>query len=138
MNSTPGLVNFIVSMDQSEKQLLILYLVGPETRDLFPGRPDEAEDARHRPAHAWIKPAEMAAMIPIECKARDGLLLRGYVTLPPGRLGRKTCRSWYWCTADRGRGMCGVSIRSSSYLASRGYAVLQINYRGSTGNMARS
>jgi len=34
---------------------------------------------------AWIKPDRMAAMQPIEFKARDGLTLHGYLSTPPGK-----------------------------------------------------
>ena len=33
----------------------------------------------------WIKPEQMASMEPITLKARDGLLLHGYLTRPPGK-----------------------------------------------------
>ena len=128
----PGLVNFIVSMDRTEKQLLIL-----SWSDQNPGFYSLLDLTKQKmrvigQRMPWIKPAEMAPMIPIECKARDGLLLRGYVTLPVGR-GQKNLpfvvlvHGGPWA-----RDVWGFDP-IVQFLASRGYAVLQINYRRSTG-----
>ncbi len=69
---------------------------------------------------------------PIEFKARDGLTIRGWVTLPSG-----TASKHPMVVMPHG-GPYGVVDRwgfdpDAQLLASRGYAVLQINYRGSGG-----
>lgn len=74
----------------------------------------------------------LATMEPIHLTARDGLPLEGYLTLPPG-LGRTTLPMvllvhggpWH-------RDVWGYDPESQ-WLANRGYACLQINFRGSTG-----
>ena len=43
------------------------------------------------------------------------------------------CRWCCWSTAARGRATAGASTRMHQLLANRGYAVLQVNFRGSTG-----
>lgn len=82
----------------------------------------------------WIDPARMQPQIPIKFKTRDGRQLDAYVTLPAGATkenppplvvlshGGPWARD-YW-------GFHG----EVQFLASRGYAVLQTNYRGSTGS----
>jgi len=80
-----------------------------------------------------IKPELMSPMEPIEFKARDGLTIRGYLTKPGGR-GDKTTPL---LVLPHG-GPFGVRDswgynREVQFLASRGYAVLQVNYRGSGG-----
>jgi dipeptidyl aminopeptidase/acylaminoacyl peptidase len=81
---------------------------------------------------AWIKPARMAEMKPIQYQARDGLTIHGYLTLPPGVDPHKLPLvvnphggPWY-------RDGWGFDPEVQ-FLASRGYAVLRMNFRGSTG-----
>ncbi|GGA87709.1 peptidase S9 [Arenimonas soli] len=86
---------------------------------------------------SWIKPDTMAAMQPVSFKARDGLELHGYLTLPPGR----EAKGLPLVLMPHG-GPHGVRDRwgfdpEAQLLASRGYAVLQLNFRGSDGYGSR-
>lgn len=78
-----------------------------------------------------IDPDQMAERRPIALKARDGLDLYGYLTMPSHAPGTKlpmvllphggpdgVYEEWYF-------------ERDAQFLASRGYAVLQLNFRGS-------
>ncbi|MEO8366839.1 MAG: S9 family peptidase [Pseudoxanthomonas sp.] len=78
-------------------------------------------------------PADMASMRPIELKSRDGLSLNGYVTLPAGSAGK----ALPMVVMPHG-GPFGVKddwgfATESQILAKAGYAVLQVNFRGSSG-----
>jgi dipeptidyl aminopeptidase/acylaminoacyl peptidase len=80
-----------------------------------------------------IKPDELCAMQPISFKARDGLLINGYLTLPQG--SKTTNLPVVVLPHDvpwRSRDTWGYSDEVQ-FLANRGYAVFQLNYRGSTG-----
>lgn len=82
----------------------------------------------------WIKPVQMAQMAPITVAARDGLALHGYLTSPPGQQGANNLPLVVFVH----RGPYGIRDhwRFDPYvqmLTSRGYAVLQVNYRGSGG-----
>ncbi|SDY93459.1 Dipeptidyl aminopeptidase/acylaminoacyl peptidase [Collimonas sp. OK242] len=85
---------------------------------------------------ADINPAiaeqDMAVMKPVQYKARDGLLINGYLTLPLGKDPKNlpvivNPHGGPWV-----RDVWGYNPEVQ-LLANRGYAVLQMNYRGSTG-----
>ena len=80
----------------------------------------------------WLKAAEMCDMIPIQYKSRDGLTIHGYLTIP------KVAKAKNLPVVINPHG--GPWMRDHwgfdpevQFLANRGYAVLQMNYRGSTG-----
>ncbi len=80
----------------------------------------------------WVKPEEMAEIKSIEFKARDGLVLQGYLTLPPGSDGKNLPTVVHPHGGPWARDGWGYNP-AIQFLASRGYAVLQVNFRGSTG-----
>jgi len=102
--------------------------VDPGSYYLFDTRQLRAEFLRAR--SAWLNPDQMRAKQPLELAARDGLKLDGYVTVPPGKGPFPTVLLPH----------DGPSLQDTrafdpivQLLASRGYAVLQVNYRGSSG-----
>jgi dipeptidyl aminopeptidase/acylaminoacyl peptidase len=102
---------------------------------LFDAKAKKAEHVISR--RDWIDPATMAAVQPVSFKARDGLTVKGYLTLPPGSDGKRLPM----VVMPHG-GPFGVYDQwrfedDSQILAGAGYAVLQVNYRGS-GNYGRA
>lgn len=80
-----------------------------------------------------IDPKQMADMRPISFQARDGLMLHGYLTLPPGADGKNLP-----LIVNPHGGPHGIRDewgwnREVQFFANHGYAVLQVNYRGSAG-----
>ncbi len=80
----------------------------------------------------WFDPEKMAKVRPFNFKARDGMQLFGYLTLPPG-----TQKNLPLIVMPHG-GPFGIADgwefnTDSQLLAASGYAVLQVNYRGSGG-----
>jgi dipeptidyl aminopeptidase/acylaminoacyl peptidase len=80
----------------------------------------------------WLKENNLAPMKPIEYTSRDGLTIHGYLTLPVGHDPKNLPvvvnphgGPWY-------RDSWGYDPEVQ-FLANRGYAVLQMNFRGSTG-----
>ncbi|HVF37719.1 MAG TPA: S9 family peptidase [Sphingomicrobium sp.] len=83
--------------------------------------------------------APLVPMWPVEIKARDGLTLPSYLTLPasadPNRDGRPERAAPLVLLVHGGpwaRDGYGYNAQHQ-WLANRGYAVLSVNYRGSTG-----
>jgi dipeptidyl aminopeptidase/acylaminoacyl peptidase len=130
----PDTVNLIISRSRDEKRFLVLafsdrdpgtyYLV-----DLKSAKPAVSKLSERLPGHPV---AAMATMYPIEYAARDGETIHGYLTLPPG--DKKT--GLPLVVMPHG----GPFVRDSwqfnplvQFLANRGYAVLQMNFRGSPG-----
>lgn len=116
-----GKVVFEVGGDRNPSQFFLYDRAARKARFLFASRP-------------WIKPEQMAPMEPIALKARDGLPLHGYLTRPPGKEDAKNLPLVVFVHGGP------YGIRDSwefdpyvQMLASRGYAVLQVNFRGSGG-----
>lgn len=86
---------------------------------------------------SWIDPEQMATVKPVELKARDGVVMRGYLTLPQGKGERNLPLVIYPHGGPFGIYDLWGFDTDPQMLAAAGYAVLQVNYRGS-GNYGRS
>ena len=79
-----------------------------------------------------LKDYTLVPMQPVKITARDGLQLEGYLTLPAGRKAKELPTILYVHGGPWVRDTWGFNP-VVQWLANRGYAVLQINYRGSSG-----
>jgi dipeptidyl aminopeptidase/acylaminoacyl peptidase len=75
---------------------------------------------------------KLSAMKPIEFTARDGMKLYGYLTTPVDMEAKNLPMVEFVHGGPWGRDEWGFN-RYAQWLSNRGYAVLQINFRGSTG-----
>jgi len=129
----PNTDNVLAECDPAESKFLFM-LTGPlhpssyELLDLGAKKLNVLADPS-----PWLKGRALCPVQPITFTARDGLRLEGYMALPPG-----ASREHPVPLVVLAHG--GPWVRDTSefnpevqFLASRGYAVLQPNYRGSAG-----
>ncbi len=126
----PGKVNTLTPLDngkvvvtsRSERDPGTYYLLDPDKRTL-------EEMLR---VMDWLKPEQLSRTEVIRYKARDGLEIPAYLTLPAGRTARGLPLVAWIHGGPWARDHWGYD-HDVQFLASRGYAVLQPNFRGSTG-----
>lgn len=80
----------------------------------------------------WIDENNMAEMKPIQYQSRDGLTIHGYLTLPKGVEPKNLPVVVNPHGGPWARDHWGFNPEVQ-FMANRGYAVLQMNFRGSTG-----
>lgn len=122
----------IISRDEADKTWLVAF-----TLDNGPV-PFYAYDRATRSATLLFdnQPAlndyTLATIEPISFTARDGLVVHGYLTLPPGKEVRNLPLVLDVHGGPWARDGWGYAPEAQ-WFANRGYACLQVNYRGSTG-----
>jgi dipeptidyl aminopeptidase/acylaminoacyl peptidase len=79
----------------------------------------------------WIDPEQMSEMRPVSFAARDGMALHGYVTLPKGAGDKHLPMVVLPHGGPFGFAEAWEFNSESQLLASAGYAVLQVDFRGS-------
>ncbi|WP_273844520.1 S9 family peptidase [Rubrobacter calidifluminis] len=121
----------VVSRDREDRRWIVAFTAddGPGSFYSYDRKSREGTLLFHdRPALADYT---LAKMEPISFTSRDGLRIEGYLTLPPG--ARKPLpmvldvHGGPWARDEWGYDP------EAQWLANRGYACLQVNYRGSTG-----
>lgn len=128
----PGMVNTISSVDDAETVAVITSWsdVSPPTYYLYDFEQRTLEFlAASRP---WMDASTKAPMRAIRFEARDGRTLHGFLTVPKGSEGKKlplivNPHGGPWAADQWGFNT------EHQFFASRGYAVIQVNFRGSTG-----
>ena len=122
----------ITSSNKNEDKLLI-YVGNDKTRGSYYFYDIQEGDLKHLADLApWINPEHMASMKPISYTSRDGIKINGYLTLPVGVEAKNLPVVVNPHGGPWARDRWGYSPEVQ-LLANRGYAVLQMNFRGSTG-----
>jgi dipeptidyl aminopeptidase/acylaminoacyl peptidase len=132
-NALPGrpLVQF-VGANADEQKLLIW-----AGRDIDPGRDYLLDRATKKleellPSRSQLGRLQLAPVKPITYKANDGTNVPGYLTLPPGSDGKNIPAIVMPHGGPGARDEWGFDWLAQFY-ANRGFAVLQPNFRGSSG-----
>ena len=122
----------IVSQDKTRKTWVVAYSadVTPTSYYLY-DRPTK-KLTKLFTAKPALEKYELAPMKPVTIKSRDGLELVSYLTLPLGREAKALPTVLLVHGGPWARDSWGYDAEAQ-WLANRGYAVLQVNFRGSTG-----
>jgi len=126
----------VTSTTQDGKLALVQASNGSNPGDFYTFNRDTLQAEHVISRRDWFDPEQMATVEPFSLKARDGLTLHGYLTRPRGATGKLPM-----VVLPHG-GPFGVFDQwefndEAQMLAQAGYAVLQVNFRGS-GNYGRS
>jgi dipeptidyl aminopeptidase/acylaminoacyl peptidase len=105
--------------------------------DQSPGQYYLYEDSKHSLERLadrapWIEPAEFGEQKAVRFAARDGTMLSGYLTLPPGSEAR-ALPMVLWPSGGPGSRATAGWNPAAQFFATRGYAVLRVNNRWATG-----
>ena len=122
----------VVSRDLEDGMWVVAYEVddGPVFYHVYDRVARRAQPLfSNRPA---LESHRLAKMQPVSFEARDGMRIHGYLTLPVGLEPEDLPPVLYVHGGPWGRDVWGLD-NDAQWLANRGYAVLQINFRGSTG-----
>lgn len=129
----PGLQVGVTSLSKDEKRMFVAV-----ASDRVPGRlyyydkEKPGEFTQVADFYPWLKEENLAEMKPISYTARDGLTIHGYLTLPVGVEGKNLPAVVVVHGGPESRDRWGYDTEAQ-LLANRGLAVLQVNYRVSTG-----
>jgi dipeptidyl aminopeptidase/acylaminoacyl peptidase len=130
-----GRVNRLVSHSRDERRWIV-HSGGDRSRGsyhLLAQEKDGALSLEHLFDSApWLAEEDLASVRPIVYRARDGLAIHGYLTLPPGVEPRRLPLVVHPHGGPWARDSFGFDPEVQ-FLASLGVAVLQMNFRGSLG-----
>ncbi len=128
----PGYEIDVAAHDKAEEKFIVVVNNdrSPGSRYLFETKSGEL--TKLVDVAPWLKEEQLAPMKAIEFKTRDGLTIRGYLTLPLGRDPKNLPVVVNPHGGPWARDTWGYNPEVQ-FLANRGYAVLQVNFRGSTG-----
>ncbi|WP_078289948.1 S9 family peptidase [Mycobacterium sp. D16R24] len=121
-----------ISSDESGQRWVVSF-----THDREPGLTyfydhEKGESRQLFRPYPHLAPADLAPMTPVTIASRDGLNLHSYLTLPVGMEPAGLPLVLVVHGGPWHRDSWGFDP-SVQFLANRGYAVLQVNFRGSTG-----
>jgi dipeptidyl aminopeptidase/acylaminoacyl peptidase len=128
----PGTEVALSSMNREEDKFIVR-THGDRSRGAFYFYDAKTDELRKlADVSPWLEEKMLAPMEPVRIPARDGLVLPAYLTLPPGIEPKNLPAVLLVHGGPWARDTWGFDPEAQ-FLANRGYAVLQVNFRGSTG-----
>ncbi len=128
----PGYEIEIVSRSKDERKVLVRTYSDRSLGSYYYFNRDTNDFKKLVDISPWLNEDELSEMKPITYKSQDGLTIHGYLTVPKGLKAKNlpvvvNPHGGPWARDTWG-------YRSEvQFLANRGYAVLQVNFRTSTG-----
>jgi len=128
----PGYVVDVIDLSKDETKALAVTYSDRSLGGYYYLNRETGEFIKLADITPWINEDNMCEMEPISYQSRDGLTIRGYLTLPKGLEPEKLPVVVNPHGGPWARDAWGYNPEVQ-FLANRGYAVLQLNFRGSTG-----
>jgi dipeptidyl aminopeptidase/acylaminoacyl peptidase len=122
----------IASWSRDRKRLLIEVSGDRDPGSYWVYEPGTGRTVKVEDQYPMVPSTAVAQVKPYAYKARDGLAIPAYLTLPPGRPAKALPLIVMPHGGPAARDIAGFDFWAQA-LALRGYAVLQPNYRGSSG-----
>jgi dipeptidyl aminopeptidase/acylaminoacyl peptidase len=123
---------FLLNRDSADKNWLIGFTCDDEPIPYYAYNRETHETTFLFTAQPKLEKYKLAQMKPISLTSRDGLTLHGYLTLPLGMEAKNLPMVLNVHGGPWDRDTWGYNPEAQ-WLANRGYACLQINFRGSIG-----
>lgn len=125
--------NYFLASSNKNEDMRLVFAADDKSRGSYYFYDQKKGELKHMAdLSPWLNPDHMASMKPISYTSRDGLKINGYLTLPVGVEAKNlpvvvNPHGGPWARDNWGYNP------EVQLLANRGYAVLQMNFRGSTG-----
>jgi dipeptidyl aminopeptidase/acylaminoacyl peptidase len=128
----PGYEVVVANMSEDERKVLVRTYSDRSLGAYYYFNLDTNEFMKLADVSPWLNENEMAEMKPITYTSRDGLTIHGYLTLPKGLKPENLPVVVNPHGGPWARDVWGFNPEVQ-FLANRGYAVIQVNFRTSTG-----
>jgi dipeptidyl aminopeptidase/acylaminoacyl peptidase len=128
----PGTESKIINRDKAENIFVVRTFTDKNPGSYYLYFADKGEVRKLSDFNSYIKEPEMSEMKSVTYQAADGLTIHGYLTLPVNKNAQNLPVVVLPHNGPQGRNSWGYNAEVQ-FLASRGYAVFQVNYRGSSG-----
>lgn len=122
----------IIDRDKAENVYLVRTFTDRNPGSYYLYLADKQEIRKLSDFNSAIKEAEMCEMKPVSYTTRDSITIQGYLTLPLNKNPENLPVVVLPHNGPVGRDFWGYNPEVQ-FLANRGYAVFQVNYRGSSG-----
>jgi dipeptidyl aminopeptidase/acylaminoacyl peptidase len=128
----PGYDVHIISSNKDEDMFIVRTITDRSLGAFYLYDAKSGDLTKLADRNPWLKEDQLCEMKPIEYTSRDGLTIHGYLTLPKGKAAKNlpiviNPHGGPWVRDEWGFNP------EVQFLANRGFGVLQMNYRGSTG-----
>ncbi len=130
--SLPDSINSVIGSSRTGTRLLISSSVDVRPTHYFILDLEKKQLQRVGSRNPELDGMAHAEMKPVQMKGLDGVMIPGYLSVPPGSSGKQLPLVVFPHGGPHSRDSWGFDSMVQ-FMASRGYAVLQVNFRGSTG-----
>jgi len=128
----PGYEAYLADLSRDESKALVRTYSDRSLGAYYYFVPETKELVKLADVSPWIDERMLATMNPVSYRSRDSLLIHGYLTLPVGVPPQNLPAVMLVHGGPWARDVWGFRSQVQ-FLVNRGYAVLQVNYRGSLG-----